>query len=57
MVMYYTGNWIDEAHISDKYNSEYYKEEKEDGDLIKIPWWFAMEFAGALIATVFMVWY
>ncbi len=55
MVMYYTGFLIDEAHISDKYNSEFYKEEKEDGDLIKIPWWFAMEFAGALIATVFIV--
>ncbi len=57
MVMYNTGSMIDVAHISDKYNSEYYKEVKEDGDLIKIPWWFAMEFAGALIATVFMVCY
>ncbi len=56
MVMYYTGILIDGAHTSDN-NSEYYKEEKENDNLIEIPSWFAMEFAGALIATVFMVWY
>ena len=49
MVLYYTGGVIDVVQIYKKVKEEY---QFRDDD---IPWWLSMEFAGAVIATFFMV--
>ena len=49
MVLYYTGNVIDAVQIYKRVKEEY---QSRDDD---IPWWFLVEFAGAVIATFFMV--